>query len=262
MQLIPLPSFESSDPDVAGSLLSLKQHLSICVSTLQPLKTWGPVLRKQGVIDVSVHTPQHLADLLNVFSYGHPLGDLFDDIKNRSQIYSDNNLAAEILSLLIGVPMTNYSPMDKKMDDLTFLRHFSWDKIPEEWKPWMDAIRVLDSEAQMKLFITKYEDTLKPSPYKKEPFTDAGVKFVERDEHFWWAGRSDDEEDMDKPASPLNDNDTVVEEEVARKIETKIMKVDKVEANVGPVGPTFVNENPESVRGELWIWTPGGDCPA
>ena len=264
IQLIPLPSFESSDPEVAASLLSLKQHLSTCVGALQPLRVWGPILKRRGIIDTSLHSPQYLVDLLNDIAYGHPLGELFEDTKNRSQIWSDRSLAAEIMSLLVHVPRTSYPPVDKTSDELTLLRQFSWDHLPEEWKPWRDAIRVLDSEAKMKLFIDKYEKALKPSPYKKEPFTDAGVKFVERDEHFWWAGRSDDEDEDNKPASPLNDDETVVEVDVTRKYETETVKVGTVAVKkVEPVViPQYGRERAESVRGELWEWTPGGDCPA
>jgi len=126
----------------------------------------------------------------------------------------------------------------------------------------MDAIQVLEYEAQVRLFITKYEETLKPSPYKQEPFERAGIDFVERDEHFWWAGKFDED---DEDRYPLKDDEmTVVEEEVTKKVETKVTKMEKFEPKkVEPVtSPIVTRDRSESVRGELWRWTPGGDCPA
>jgi len=259
MQIIPLPSFESSDPEVAKTLLRLKQHLSVCIRTLQPMRKWESFLRKRGITDTSVYNPQTLVDVINVFDYGHPLGELFNHTKTRAQIFSDRNLAAEIISLITQVPSTH---IKRNSDELSFLRAFPWDQFPMEWKPWIDAIKVLDHEAQTRLFITKYEETVKPSPYKQEPFDRAGIDFVERDEHFWWAGRFDEDEQEKRPLK--DDEMTIVEEEVTKKVEAKVMRAEKFEPKkVEPVAsPIETRDRSESMRGELWRWTPGGDCPA
>ena len=166
------------------------------------------------------------------------------------------------MSLIMHVPWNIYTHIDRTSDHLTFLRSFPWEEFPVEWKLWTDAVKVLDYEAQIRLFMKKYEEKMKVSPYKKEPFDRAGIDFVERDEFFWWAGRFDEDE---KDTRPLKDDEkTVVGEEVTTKIETKVMKVEKVEPKkVEPVvSPVVTRDRSVSVRGELWRWTPGGDCPA
>ena len=260
MQLIPLPSLESTDPELAKSLMRLKNHLSICISTLQPLAKWGPLLPKRGIIDASAHDPQHLVDLLNGFLLEHPVANLFDDPGHRTEIIADKDLACKVMSLLILVPWNTHREVET--DELTFIRTFPWSRFPEEWEPWKKAIELLDAEAQRRLFIAKYPKQV-PSPYSKEPFTDAGVKFVERDEHFWWVGRDDDDEKDNSHLSPLKDDKTVFEEEVTKKVEMESTKMEKVELkNVEPVVRPTLKVPTESLRGELFEWTAGGDCIA
>ena len=98
-----------------------------------------------------------------------------------------------------------------------------------------------------------------PSRYGKEPFTDAGIKFVERDEHFWWAGEIDEGKEVNH-GSPLKDDETVVDEQVT---EVKVTHPKKFDLSMVETVARLPRTVPaEGVRGELFEWTPGGDCIA
>lgn len=238
-KILDLPSFESP------SLEGLKQYLSICIRAIQPLTNWGPRLQQRQRTDFTI-SPQEIANELlesPCSSIRHTILDLFKDRNNRLQLLSSEEIAQRVFSLLLQIPWQRWAPIGTRMtDDLHTLQEFEWENIPSEWDVWRPAIKVLDREAKSRIYDEQYKPT---DAVQVEPFTDAGIKFVERDEHFWWAEPQTNGEENLKTAH---------------------------KGDLNPVNPT-----PESVpsdciendtdtaggwRGELFFWTPGGDCCA
>ena len=243
-KILDLPSFESP------SLEGLKQHLSICIRAIQPLTKWGPRLQQRQPANFTTSPQEIASELLEspCSSIRHTILDIFRDRNNRLQILSGEEIAQRVFSLLLQIPWQRWAPIGTTMtDDLDILQEFEWEKIPSEWDVWRPAIKVLDREAKWRIYDeqNKTVDTV-----RVEPFTDAGVKFVERDEHFWWA----------EPQTNGGEN-----------AKTRVSKAGH-KRDLSPVNPTPESvpgdciendaDTPGGWRGELFFWTPGGDCCA
>ena len=242
-KILDLPSFESP------SLDGLKVHLSICIGAIQPMTKWGPRLQ-QRLCSNSPTSPQEIADKLLEFtfsSFRYAILDLFRDRNNRLQILSNGDIARRVLSLLLQVLWQRWAPSRKTMTDgLDILQKFEWEKIPSEWDAWRPAIKVLDREARWRF----YDERSKAEAIRAEPFTDAGVKFVERDEHFWWAEPQTNSEEMVKTRVPKTEH------------KRDLSPVNSTRESV-PSGCIGINtDTPGGWRGELFFWTAGGDCCA
>ena len=242
--ILDLPSFESA------SLDGLKQHLSICIRAIQPLTEWGPRLQQRKYTNLTT-SPQEIAEKLlesPFFSFRYTILDLFRNRKNRLEILSSEDISLRIFSLILQVPWQQWAPVGKTViDQLEILREFKWEEIPSEWDVWRPAIKVLDLEAKWILYDEQFKIV---ETVRAEPFTDAGVKFIERDEHFWWA----------EPQTNGEEKEKTRESKTGHK------------RNSSPVNPTQESvqrgcienntDSPGGWRGELFFWTAGGDCCA
>ena len=243
-RILDLPSFES--PSVDG----LKQHLSICIGAIQPMMKWGPRLQQRQYSNLT-KSPQEIADKLlesPFSSFRYAILDLVRERNNRLQILSSEDIARRVFSLLLQVPWQRWAPADKTMmDQLDVLQEFDWKEIPGDWDVWRPAIKVLDREAKWRIYDEQHKVA---ETVGAEPFTDAGVKFVERDEHFWWADPQTNQENT---------------------VKTSVSKTGH-KRDLSPINPTrdsvqrgcFENntDTPGGSRGELFFWTAGGDCCA
>jgi hypothetical protein len=275
--LLDIPSFESNDPVYSKSLLRLKRHLSICIRALRLLLEWGPRFEQRGYPDFYSIPPQVIANELLVLSYGNAILDLFTDSKNRTQIMSSENLAKRILSLILQVPWLCWTPIGVTTDELAYLQEFDWGQLRNEWKGWEQAIRVLDSEAKRRLHKQRFGE-VQAIDYKREAFTDAGVKFVERDEHFWWADpkprgntvslRGDDSDatfvedgsEIASTASTLSEHKPVSDGSTKASVERT--KVKRLPSSPMRSRTNVEADRPADWRGEHFVWSPGGDCCA
>src|SRR6266496_5547365 len=151
-KLLDLPSFE------LPSLERLKQHLSICIRAIQPLRKWGPRLQQRQYADLAPSLQEIADELLEspFESFKYTILDLFKDRNNRLKIFSSEDLSRRVFSLLLQVLWQRWTPTGKVKDELAALEGFEWEEIPTEWDAWRPAIKVLDREAKWRLYNERY----------------------------------------------------------------------------------------------------------
>ena len=78
-------------------------------------------------------------------------------------------------------------PIGMTTEAFIALEKFEMSALPCGWHEWENVVQVISAEEPWGHCIERVDDYPVTKIYKKEPFSDAEVKFVERDEHFWWA---------------------------------------------------------------------------
>lgn len=144
----------------------------------------------------------------------------------------NEDVAEKVYSLLLQVPWQRWTPIGVTNDELGFLHDTEWLRVsglPREWDAWEDAIRVVDREGKWRLYDKKYGKG-KVQKTASEPFTDAGVKFVDRDE-----------------LQTCDDEETVISDQLTLS--------DLLETGVHTYEPV-------DWRGEHFLWSAGGNCCA
>lgn len=187
---------------------TLKSVLSVSIRAMQPLfpQSLSGLCKDKNFMNFRGSNTSQPATLLKLIvsgcdtaeiNYSQLILENFTKSNTRLAIVQDEYLSQKIFTLLLKIPSFAWSNPGTVEQELSKLRPVAW-HLPQEWEEWKDAIECLRNEAKYRLQgfsrgrMTSFSEALsKKRTWQREPFTDAGVKFVERDEHFWWANPKD-----------------------------------------------------------------------
>ena len=293
IQVLELPGF-IDDAEDGWVFDTLKTVLSASIREMQPLFPLSLSQYRNGTSFFGFNTWDE-ETLINVIisgcdsstiNYSQLILENFTKTTLRLAIVQDERLSQKIFSLLISVPFHRWTIPGTFEENFRNLKPVAW-HLPEEWEQWKVAIECLRREGSYRtknydsrqiigdkaIVVTRPRQMSKERrrKWQREPFTDAGVKFVERDEHIWWAwpgeGKSGSS-DVTNPDNTLVEptvrpDDNVTEERsygLRAAGHTEELSGGQME-NGGGLTDREYREDNRDWRSDVFFWIVGGNCP-